>query len=338
MSKIHFNIPDYQHALLQWYAEFGRHSLPWQETFDAYHVWISEVMLQQTQVNTVIPYYQRFITVFPDVSTLAQASQDQVLTLWAGLGYYSRARNLHKTAQLINSNHQGTLPKHYESLIQLPGIGPSTANAILSICYNKATPILDGNVKRIFSRIFAINQPINQTSTDKALWAISYQLMPENQTQCYTQAIMDLGSLICTRTKPQCERCPMTAFCLAYQTNTANQYPIKLPKKAKPIKTTTFYLHRYQNQIALKKNHNNGIWGGLYVLPEETAHYEIIRPLFPQQKHTFTHYHLYYEVKLIEFLQINPPMLEDDDLIWIPLSKLAHYPLPKPIQDIFNKL
>ncbi len=338
---VHFNTRDYQSRLLSWFDKSGRHDLPWQGEFNPYHVWLSEVMLQQTQVKTVIPYFNAFINRFPTIQSLADASEDVLMANWAGLGYYARARNLQKSAKLICSQHNGKLPDSYDELIVLPGIGRSTANAILSIAFNQATAILDGNVKRVFARVFAIDQHPSEKEVEKKLWQIAEHLMPKVRTQAYTQAQMDLGATLCTRTKPGCTLCPHQSICLAHKTAKPEYYPVKKVKKAKPAKTKLYYLYRYQNKIYLQKNNATGIWGGLYVLPDSDCQMgEYHEMLIENQKHSFTHYDLYYDIKMHyltenEFKHEMPSsaLVEGDKIgKWVALEQLDDYALPAPFK------
>ncbi len=250
--------------LIDWYHKHGRHGLPWQRNPTPYRVWISEIMLQQTQVTTVIGYYQRFMQSFPTLKQLALANQDHVLSHWSGLGYYARARNLHRAARLIYKQYHGRFPKSLEALVQLPGIGPSTAGAILSFAYKLPTAICDGNVKRVLARIFAIDKP----KTDALFWEYATQLTPTQNTHHYNQAIMDLGATICTRIKPACDLCPMQKNCLAHLQGRETNYPIKQPKKVKPIRSTQFLILESHKGILLHKRPSEGIWGGLWCFPE----------------------------------------------------------------------
>ena len=329
--EIHFDIEAYQAGLLKWFKQYGRHDLPWQGDFNAYHVWLSEIMLQQTQVKTVIPYFERFIENFPEVADLAAAPQDQVMQLWAGLGYYARARNLHKSAKIIAANYDGIFPNTFDALIQLPGVGRSTANAILSISLNQQTPIMDGNVKRVFSRLFMLDRPASNVQYDKLLWRLAKGLMPKADTQAYTQAQMDLGATICKRSQPRCEHCPLIKLCQAYKNNQINNYPVKVTKKKKAVKSTIFYLYQYQQKVLLIKNPNQGIWGGLYVLPsQELGIGEYDSMLCEGEKHIFTHFELYYDIKYYYLTELPP--LDKFDSCWADMRKINHYALPAPLK------
>ncbi len=338
MIKIHFNTKQYAEKLINWQKRHGRNNLPWQASLDPYSVWISEIMLQQTQVKTVIPYYNKFISRFPNIQTLADANEDEILKYWAGLGYYARARNLHKTAKIIAFNLNCVFPNTFENIISLPGIGKSTANAILSICYGQAAPILDGNVKRIFSRLFTINNPNSSKSIENMLWDISNNLMPKTETNVYTQSLMDLGSLICTRTKPNCTMCPINIFCLAYKDGTVNSYPVPKIKKIKPQRSTTFYIYKTSDKILLIKNQPEGIWGGLYSLPEISTLQENMKEtkiILKEQRHIFTHFILYFDVMLIS-VKNQQDIAPQEKLVWVPLNKVDQYPMPTPIRKTFQ--
>ncbi|CAC9982779.1 A/G-specific adenine glycosylase (EC 3.2.2.-) [uncultured Gammaproteobacteria bacterium] len=321
--------------LLKWFEQFGRHHLPWQatnssplggqathsdlsystsnlqqfaegKTINPYHVWLSEIMLQQTQVTTVIGYFNNFIQHFPTIKALANASEDAVLAQWAGLGYYARARNLHKCAQIIVEQHQGALPKKFEQVIDLPGIGESTAGAILSISFNQNHAILDGNVKRVLSRYHQVKGHYGQSETLKELWRLAKYHTPNKRNANYTQAIMDLGATLCTRSNPECDRCPLAQHCQAKQHNTQGNYPNPKPRKNKPTRSVAMLI--YQNtagEVYLEKRPQKGIWGGLWSLMEcendKKAIDQAIKKFdknakieqkLPTIKHSFTHYHL----------------------------------------------
>ena len=250
--------------LLQWFDLYGRKDLPWQHNPSAYRVWVSEVMLQQTQVSTVIPYYQRFMTSFPSLKSLAGATEDQVLHHWSGLGYYARARNLHKTAKLLTSTLDGNFPESLEELEDLPGIGRSTAGAICAIAYQKTASILDGNVKRVLARHEAISGWPGASATTKILWRIAEKRTPKERTAAYTQAIMDLGATLCTRTKPRCQECPVKSDCKSLNAGNPESYAAKKPTKKIPTKTCFFLMiYNVSGEFILQKRKSKGLWGGL---------------------------------------------------------------------------
>lgn len=253
-------------ALLNWFDLHGRHDLPWQVADDPYKVWVSEIMLQQTQVKTVLQYFQRFMTRFPTVNDLAQASWDEVAAYWAGLGYYARARNLHKAAIIVSQ--KGSFPKTLEEWIELPGIGPSTAGALMSLGLRQYGVIMDGNVKRVLARFFAIEDDLSKPVHERAMWQRAEQLCPSLRNHDYTQAIMDLGATICTPKKPLCLYCPMQQHCQAHQQGLEAELPFKKPKKAVPIKSAqVLVLQSEDNQWLWLKRPHSGLWGGLWSLP-----------------------------------------------------------------------
>lgn len=294
----------FSQAVICWYEQFGRKSLPWQIEKSPYHVWLSEVMLQQTQVATVIPYFKRFIAHFPKIADLANAPIDDVLHLWTGLGYYARARNLHKAAQIVNDKFEGIFPTRFDDVVALPGVGRSTAGAILSLSQNQHFAILDGNVKRVLTRYFAVEGwPGNKTIENK-LWQLSEQVTPKHDVAKFNQAMMDIGATVCTRSKPKCNLCPLNDECIAYKTESWQQFPTKKPKSTLPEKTAYFLILEYQHAIWLEKRPPSGIWGGLYCLPEFTNQQALedwliqrgIETTPPEQlisfRHTFSHFHL----------------------------------------------
>lgn len=297
---------DFAAALLAWYQQSGRHDLPWQKNTSLYRTWISEVMLQQTQVATVIPYFEKFMVSFPDVVTLALASQDDVLLHWAGLGYYSRARNLHKAAQIIAESHDGKFPQDYDAVLALPGIGPSTAGAILAQALGQRHAILDGNVKRVLARYQAVEGWPAQSQVEKILWQWAEKYTPGQQVADYTQAIMDLGATVCTRASAKCGICPLQADCQAYQTGRVAELPTRKPGKILPIREKRLLIIRNeQGDYLMEKRPPAGIWGGLWSLPElamDQAVAESVRQNWqltvnqhedlPVFRHTFSHFHL----------------------------------------------
>jgi A/G-specific adenine glycosylase len=317
----------FQHKILAWFDEQGRKDLPWQQNITPYRVWLSEIMLQQTQVTTVIPYFNAFVEKFPTLESLASTPIDDVLPYWSGLGYYARARNLHKTAQIIHQ--QQRFPDTLEELMALSGIGQSTAGAILSIAFHKSHPILDGNVKRVLTRYKAISGWTGSSEVTKQLWNISSELTPIERCADYTQAMMDLGATLCTRSKPACPICPLTSHCAARINGTVALLPTPKPKKIVPVKQVVFLLLSNQEQhILLEKRPPTGIWGGLWSLPE----FESIdaardwcltqnitidgEQVLPSARHTFSHYHLDYTPLV---LQTNSPtnfVMEANQSLW----------------------
>jgi len=330
--------------LLVWSQEHGRKNLPWQSSPpNIYHVWLSEIMLQQTQVATVVNYFNNFIINFPTLVELANADEEAVLTSWAGLGYYSRARNLHKSAKIILSEYQGIFPSSYLELTALPGIGESTAGAILSLAYNQSRPILDGNVKRVLSRYHRVVGHYSDSKVLKELWRLAKYHTPSKQNANYTQAIMDLGATICVPRKPLCTRCPVSRNCKANICNDQASFPQKKERAIRSEKSLAFLVyHNEKGEIYLVKRPNKGIWGGLWSFTEcedtETAITTTIKEhnlnanivsSLPRFKHSFTHYHLW-----IRPIIINSPGLEKD---YQNINKLA-LAVPAPVKKIISML
>ena len=260
---------DFGERLIVWHDRHGRKTLPWQTDPAPYRVWVSEIMLQQTQVTTVIPYYERFMERFPDVESLAGAEVDEVLHHWSGLGYYARGRNLHKAARLVRDEHAGSLPEDLESLIALPGIGRSTAGAILALSGGRRFPILDGNVKRVLSRHSGIAGWPGEREVEKSLWCLAESLTPETNVAAYTQAIMDLGATLCVRSRPLCDACPVGSDCYARASGEQALFPGKRPKKERPTRHTSMVLAlRPDGSVLLERRPPAGVWGGLWGFPE----------------------------------------------------------------------
>ena len=332
--------------VLAWFDVFGRHDLPWQKSLTPYPVWISEIMLQQTQVQTVIPYFNRFIARFPSINALAQADLDEVLSLWTGLGYYARARNLHKTARIISEFHQGEFPRSQQDLQQLPGIGRSTAGAISAICFNERVAILDGNVKRVISRVFAIGGYPGQRDTAEQLWAKAEAVLPHDRINAYTQAMMDLGATVCVGKAPLCGACPVNEACLALERQSISDYPGKKPKVSKPTRSTIMLVVKTQaGEIRLAQRPPEGIWGGLYSFPELTQEeLDALTPHLPsppralaQLKHSFTHFHLLIEPILVEIDAIGDTPRIDREA-WVSEDNSEAFGLCRPAQKIIQTL
>ena len=259
---------EFSARVLAWFDEHGRKHLPWQQPKDPYRIWVSEVMLQQTQVQTVIPYFERFMQRFPDVLALADAPVDDVLAHWSGLGYYARARNLHKAAMTVRDEHAGRFPRDFDAVAALPGVGRSTAGAILSLSHGDRFAILDGNVKRVLARHAAVEGWPGRSAVLKSLWALSEERTPDARVDDYNQAMMDLGATLCVRSKPACLLCPVSDDCEGLKQGDVTIYPGKKPKKAKPLKTTTMVLALNGEQVYLQRRPAQGIWGGLWSFPE----------------------------------------------------------------------
>jgi A/G-specific adenine glycosylase len=332
--------------ILHWYEQFGRKTLPWQQNKTPYKVWLSEIMLQQTQVSTVIPYFERFLDKFPTVMDLAKAEQEEVLHLWTGLGYYARARNLHKAAQQIVEQHQGQFPKTFEEVQALPGIGRSTAGAVLSLALKQPYAILDGNVKRTLSRCFAIEGWSGKKTIENQLWQIAEQETPSNGVERYNQAMMDMGAIICTRSNPKCELCPIAHRCQAKAQNRVTDFPYKKPKIVKPEKSTWFALLQYHNEILLLQRPTNGIWGGLWCFPQtDSVEQSIllselvdINTIKTQEtliafRHTFSHYHL--DITPILYQLTEKPKTISG--LWYNLHQPPEIGLPAPVLGLLNQ-
>lgn len=285
-------------ALLEWFDVHGRHDLPWQVADDPYKVWVSEIMLQQTQVKTVLQYFDRFIARFPTVQDLGTATWDEVAPYWAGLGYYARARNLHKAAGIVAK--QGHFPETLEEWIALPGIGRSTAGALMSLGLRKYGVIMDGNVKRVLSRFFAIEDDLSKPIHERAMWQLAEELCPHERNHDYTQAIMDLGATVCTPKKPLCLYCPMQQHCQAHQQGLENELPFKKAKKPVPVKSAQVLILQCGDQWLWQQRPNTGLWGGLWCLPiiEEVHELDVLKQSLGLKQfiqkveisHSFTHF------------------------------------------------
>jgi A/G-specific adenine glycosylase len=343
---------DFARRLLAWFDDHGRHDLPWQRDATPYHVWLSEIMLQQTQVATVIPYYERFIAAFGDVRRLADAAEDEVLHLWSGLGYYARARNLHRTARIIVADYDGAFPADLDALQSLPGIGRSTAGAILSSALGGRAPILDGNVKRVLARFHAVEGWPGKSTVAAELWRLAELHTPKERVADYTQAIMDLGATLCSRSKPDCIRCPQQGDCTAFQLQRQTEFPGKKPKKTLPTRGTTFAIACTPAlELLLERRPGSGIWGGLWCFPEfadaeQARHYcehqlaaDIleISPL-PLLRHSFSHYHLEISPLLITLSQAPRVIRESDDLRYWSARELPQVGLAAPVKRLWQQV
>ncbi|WP_246590088.1 A/G-specific adenine glycosylase [Marinobacterium ramblicola] len=335
-------------AVLEWFDRHGRKDLPWQREKTAYNTWISEIMLQQTQVTTVIPYYQRFIDRFPDVHCLAEAEIDEVLHLWTGLGYYARARNLHKAAGIVSREFGGHFPNSVEGLEGLPGIGRSTAGAILSIATGKRAAILDGNVKRVLARFYAVEGWPGQPAVMNRLWSLAEQNTPSKRVGDYTQAMMDLGATLCTRGKPSCLLCPLQQECKAFALGLTSKLPSPRPKKTLPVKQTQMLIIRDPDQqVLLAQRPPSGIWGGLWSLPEvqdlrdapAELGIEILEatPLEPV-RHTFSHYHLDITPVLVSLKDPTNSVMEGPPTLWYNSRQPQNIGLAAPVKRLLETL
>jgi A/G-specific adenine glycosylase len=317
---------DFAARVLHWYDDHGRKDLPWQNTGDAYRVWISEIMLQQTQVQTVIPYYLRFLQRFPDVVSLADAGLDEVLQHWSGLGYYARARNLHRAAEIVRDEHGGCFPSTIEAVTELPGIGRSTAGAILALAFDQRHAILDGNVKRVLARHAAVEGWPGTTRVGKRLWQLAESRTPDERVGDYTQAMMDLGATLCTRSRPGCAICPVHGDCVALARGEVERYPGRKPKKAKPRRTTTMVLAVADGAVYLERRPASGIWGGLWSLPEvnDVGDWCVQRlraePLTVENwdtlRHSFSHYDLDIAPVVVRIDAVSSKVADYDNATW----------------------
>ncbi len=341
----------FSRQVLDWFELQGRKHLPWQQDKTPYRVWISEIMLQQTQVATVIPYYQRFMESFPTVTDLANADEDTVLHHWTGLGYYARARNLHKSAKIIRDQYQGKFPDDIEQVIALPGIGRSTAGAVLSLSLNKHHAILDGNVKRVLARCYMVQGHAGQAIYEKALWPITEVLTPADGVANFNQAMMDLGAMVCTRSKPNCEICPVNTGCLAFASEEQANYPQKKPKKVIPEKHTIMVIPRVNQQVLMEKRPPTGIWGGLWCFLEISDHEQISHLLeklnlkpkaniaLDKFRHTFSHFHLDIEPIIVDCDKLPVKEIsENNTLQWYNLTTKASVGLAASTQKLIKQL
>lgn len=334
--------------IIEWQRCHGRHSLPWQATRDPYRIWLSEIMLQQTQVATVIPYYARFVARFPDLPALAAAHEDEVLALWSGLGYYGRARNLHAAARIVIYEHAGVFPDAPEKIARLPGIGRSTAAAIAALAFGHACAILDGNVKRVLARHAGISGWPGERKIELALWQLAASRLPQSGVETYTQGMMDLGALVCTRGAPACARCPVSEDCIARIENRAEELPTPRPRKALPEKEVQMLLLVDDGRLLLEKRPPRGIWGGLWSLPELPAHVDAGRHCrdhfgfrtislrtLPRLSHTFTHFKLH--IHPVQ-LDVSPEGSGRPGPVWLPFSAALMAGLPAPVRKLVLQL
>lgn len=343
------------HPLLTWYQAQGR-QLPWRETRDPYAIWISEIMLQQTQVKTVRPYYQRWLQTFPTVHDLAQADQQTVLKAWEGLGYYARARNLHKAAQVIVDQYDGQFPETFEAVVALPGIGRTTAGGILSAAFNQSLPILDGNVKRVLARLIALRQPPSRALDQ--LWQLSTALVPANQARDFNQALMDLGATVCTRHRPACLLCPWRSPCAAYNQNVQSEIPMTETRAPLPHKLIgVAVVWNEQGQILIDRRPQKGLLGGLWefpggkIEPGETVEECIRRELQEELAidvevgdrlitidHAYTHFKVTLNVFHCRHTEGEPQPIECDEVRWVEVSELEQFPFPKANSQIIDAI
>jgi len=343
---------EFSNRILAWYAQHGRKNLPWQQQLSPYRVWVSEIMLQQTQVVTVIPYYDRFMERFPDIASIALAEQDQVLHYWSGLGYYARARYLHDAARQVVVRHGGHFPDTYEDVLALPGIGRSTAGAILALAFGQRHPILDGNVKRILARYYCVEGWSGESRVLKKLWGFAEQHTPDSQVAAYTQAIMDLGATVCTRANPACNACPLNSDCMARANNCQAAFPSPGPRKQKSVRATTMLLlTNDRNEVVIEKRPAAGIWGGLWSLPEiapgvvvdewcrETTGFSVNRTeQWPVVRHTFTHFHLDITPVVAVAGIFQGRVMDDGGRLWYNTNSKDELGFSAPVEKLLGRL
>ena len=359
--------PSFATRLIRWQRQHGRHDLPWQNTRDPYRVWLAEIMLQQTQAATVAPYYRRFLERFATLPALAAAAVEEVMSLWSGLGYYARARNLHAAARRVMREHGGVFPQTPETIARLPGVGRSTANAIAVVCFGAREPILDGNVKRVFCRVFGIEGVPGTAALESRLWRHGAELLPTRDVATYIQAQMDLGATVCTRAKPQCARCPLGDVCIARRDDRIAELPWKKPRRALPERAVTLLVLRdAQGRVLLERRPASGIWGGLLSFPELPELPELLGPLAATSDseearvaaylrrtfgvavppaptfflapfvHVFTHFRL--RITPLVCMLDTPPQAMESRWQWLPAEDWHDAALPTPVRRILETL
>jgi A/G-specific adenine glycosylase len=343
-------VSGFAREVIAWQSRHGRHDLPWQGTRDPYRIWLSEIMLQQTQVATVIPYYLRFLERFPDVAALAAAPEDEVLRLWSGLGYYSRARNLHRAAQLVVERHGGGFPSSRADIEALPGIGRSTAAAIAGFAFGARAAILDGNVKRVLARHFAVEGFPGERPVEQELWHLAESLLPAEDIEAYIQGLMDLGATVCTTRAPGCARCPVRGTCRAFREDRVDSLPAPRPRKAVPRRATGMLLLVKDGDVLLQKRPPTGVWGGLWSLPEVDAAADVRRFARVQYgcevagverlgtvKHAFTHFTLDI-TPIVVRVAAALPRAAQPGVVWLPLAEAAGSAVPTPVRRLLAAL
>lgn len=332
--------------LLAWFDAHGRHDLPWQHPRSPYRVWLSEVMLQQTQVRVVVPYFERFVDALPTVAALAAAPLDDVLALWSGLGYYARARNLHAAARACVTQHGGELPRDFDALVALPGVGRSTAGAILAQAWGDRFAILDGNVKRVLARYHGVDGWPGQSAVDKRLWQLALEHLPRSRLADYTQAQMDLGATLCTRHSPACGDCPLRPGCVAHAQGRSDELPTSRPGKALPTREALLLLLLdAEGRVLLQRRPPTGVWAQLWSLPEARDEAEA-RDWFARHAgagfdggetlqaipHVFSHYRFVMHPRRWQGVVATPCVRDDDDLRWVPPAALRELGIPAPVR------
>ena len=343
---------DFSQLLLDWRNPLPGRNLPWAFEPDPYKVWISEIMLQQTQAVTVVPYYLRFIENFPDIASLTNASIDEVLNLWTGLGYYSRARNLHRAAQLIADQHEGQFPAKFDEILALPGVGRSTAGAICALAYGHRAPILDGNAKRVYARSFCVDDE-KDSQRIRRLWKIADACTPAEDCQIYTQHIMDLGATVCTPRNPKCEVCPVRSLCCAKSANLIEKFPLGKQRVIRKTKAVTLVVALDQcNRLLLERRPPSGIWGGLWSFPEYPGHIDNVQKWFRQNyamnistiqawdpfHHDFTHFRLNITPLLVQITDTESHRFRQADIELVSLGKPLNRGIPAPVLELISRI
>jgi len=343
--------------LLYWYRQ-NKRDLPWRNSDSPYEIWVSEIMLQQTRVNTVIPYYLRFLEAFPTVYDLAAADQQQVLKLWEGLGYYSRGRNLHQAAKMVVEEFDGNIPDEYESITQLKGIGPYTAAAVLSIAFHKNHAVVDGNVIRVFARYYGIDDDIRSGKTKKKIQSLADNLIPDENPGDFNQAVMELGATVCTPSRPDCDKCPLSVDCVAYQTVQTDSIPYKSPAKKVPHHHIGVGLIVNQkSELLISLRPNDAMLGGLWEFPggkqennesiEETVRRELEEELgvtvevfdkFIKIKHAYSHFKITLHAYWCTIKSGNPKPIFGKEIKWVSLGEIDRFPFPKANKTLIERL
>jgi A/G-specific adenine glycosylase len=342
-------LPAFARRLIDWQKGQGRHDLPWQRTTDPWRIWLSEIMLQQTQVSTVLPYYARFLQAFPDIASMAAAPIDEVLRLWSGLGYYARARNLHRAAVRIVADHGGAMPVRREAIESLPGIGRSTAAAIATFAFGAREAILDGNVKRVFSRHRMIEGDPASSAVLARLWAIAEAELPHEDLEAYTQGLMDLGATVCTRARPACERCPVSADCQAHQQGRTADFPTPRVRRAQPVRGIQMLIACRGDEVLLERRPDAGIWGGLWSLPELALGDDVAAAMrarfglrvaahrsLDRLRHTFTHFAL--DIDPVRIDVGDPGDRLPEGSAWMDLAEALAAAIPTPVRQLLERL
>ena len=343
-------IRDFGSSVIAWHRRDGRHHLPWQKVDDPYRIWLSEIMLQQTQVGAVVPYFERFVARFPTLRDLARATEDEVLAVWSGLGYYARARNLHRAAKLVEDAHCGRFPARFEDILALPGVGRSTAGAIAVFAFGQRFPILDGNVKRVLTRCFGVEGYPGARDVAERLWTLAEGLLPETEIKAYTQGLMDLGAGVCTRSRPHCPKCPLSKQCIARSLDRVDEFPTPRLRKPRPQRSTVMLILQCDGHVLMEKRPSPGIWGGLWSFPETDDVENVARlclarfgvetqsvaPLAPIE-HGFTHFSLTISPVHCR-VERRDPRAHESGWIWIAPDEALQTAIPVPVRKLVSQL